>query len=309
MTGSPPTVSALEVRDLVKVYGDVRAVDGVSFTVAPGEAVALLGPNGSGKTTTLKAAAGLVKPDSGAIRVGGFDLGKHPRRARREMSFLPQQASFPANVTVREVLELHARLRRLPEDRVVAALAVGGLTEVDAGRFVGELSGGMRQRLSLAVAALPEAPLVLLDEPTANLDPPAALRFRRLARGWRQAGRSLLLSTHVLDDVWDLADRVVVLVEGRTVTEGTLAELRARLRPYTLLRVDVGEPNEAHERAALEGGATGVRSNSHSVIIQAPVERRYEILSRLARVGPVHHFETEDASIEHLYVGQARGGA
>jgi ABC-type multidrug transport system ATPase subunit len=297
---------AVEVERLVKSYGAVRAVDEVSFAVAPGEAVALMGPNGSGKTTILRCVAGLLRPDGGAVRVGGLDLRRDHREARREFSYLPQQPSFPLNLNSREVATFHARLRGLAEVRAVAALRAAGVNEEEEKKAVGALSGGMRQRLSLAVAGLASVQLMLLDEPTGSLDPEAALRLRRQARRWRDDGRALLFSTHVLDDVEELADRVVLLVGGRVVAEKTVKQLLAEMRELTVLRLDVEKPTEAHVAAALEGGASQARLNEHAIIVTAPVEHRVDILDRVKRVGPIRHFETETPSIEHVYLAYLR---
>lgn len=309
--GTPPDgggeTAAVEVAGLVKRFGAVVAVDGVSFRAGRGETVALLGPNGSGKTTTLKCAAGLLRPDAGSVRVAGFDLRTAPREARRRFTFLPQQPSFAATLTAREAVAFHARLRRLPAARVETALEQAGLGGEDAGRRVAELSGGMRQRLSLAVAELPEVELMLLDEPTAALDPEAALAFRELARRWRRAGRALLFSTHRLTDAQELADRVVVLVGGKAVVEETIGELRARLRRYSVLRVDLDEPGPEHREAALAAGAERVELNGRSVVIQAAEERRLGILERLAALGSVRGFVTEEPSLERVYMEYVHG--
>jgi len=302
-------MSALvEVRGLSKSYRTIRAVDDVSFDVEPGEAVCLLGPNGSGKTTLLRCAAGLLRPDRGTVSVCGADPRAESRNARLRFSYLPQHASFPSNLSVREVMSFHAALRRVDEAGALSSLREAGFSESDRARAVGELSGGMLQRLSLAVAGMPPVELMLLDEPTANLDPEAAILHREQARRWKKQGRALLFSTHVLKDVEELADRVVVLVEGRKVAEVNVASLRADLRQFALLRVDVGRPTEAHIRAALECGATDARLNSHAVIITAPVERRYPILKRLGELGGIHHFDTEEPSIEHIYMKYVREG-
>ncbi len=296
----------VEVRELAKSYGGFRAVDGVSFEVESGQAVCLLGPNGSGKTTTLRSVTGLLRPDSGSVKICGIDLGRNPRKAKRNFSYLPQQPCFPANITVREVTEFHAKLRRLDVDRIVSSLREAGISEAEESRMVGELSGGMRQRLSLAVAGMPDVPLMVFDEPTANLDPESALRFREQAKRWREAGKSLLFSTHVLADVEDFADRVVVLVGGTLVAEENVSQLRADLRQFALLRVDVGRPTEEHAKVAMECGATEACLNHRAVIITAPVEKRYPILKRLGEIGTVHHFDTEEPSIEHIYLKYVR---
>lgn len=296
----------VEVRGLAKSYGGLRAVDDVSFDVESGEAVCLLGPNASGKTTTLRCVAGLLRPDSGSVRICGIDLRRGDRRAKQRFSFLPQEPSFPSNVTVREVLDFHARLRGLDRGRVESALREAGMTESEASRMVGELSGGMRQRLSLAVAGIAEVPLMVFDEPTANLDPESALRFRDQANRWRAEGRSLLFSTHVLTDVEQFADKVLVLVDGKPVAQEDVSQLQADLRQVALLRVDVGRPTEAHLAAAMESGATDARLNHGSVIVTAPVERRYAILKRFGEMGSIYHFDTEEPSIEHIYLKYVR---
>ena len=148
--------------------------------------------------------------------------------------------------------------------------------------------------------------LMLLDEPTGSLDPEAALRLRRQARRWRDDGRALLFSTHMLDDVEELADRVVLLVDGRVVAEKTVKQLLAEMRQLTVLRLDVEKPTEAHVAAALEGGASQARLNEHAIIVTAPVERRVDILDRVKRLGPIRHFETETPSIEHVYLAYLR---
>lgn len=298
--------AVVEVRELAKSYSGHRAVNGVSFDVEAGQAVCLLGPNGSGKTTTLRSVTGLLRPDAGSVKICGIDLRRSPRKAKQNFSYLPQEPSFPANVTVREVTEFHAKLRRLGRDRIVSSLREAGISEAEESRMVGELSGGMRQRVSLAVAGLADVPLMVFDEPTANLDPESALRFREQAARWREAGKSLLFSTHVLTDVEDFADRVVVLVGGTLVAEENVSQLRADLRQFALLRVDVGQATEEHVKVAMECGATEARLNHRAVIISAPVEQRYPILKRLGEIGTVHHFDTEEPSIEHIYLKYVR---
>ncbi|HEX5139050.1 MAG TPA: ABC transporter ATP-binding protein [Planctomycetota bacterium] len=296
----------IEVERLAKSYDGVRAAGGVSFTVAAGEAVALMGPNGSGKTTILRCIAGLLRPDEGTIRVDGLDLRREGRAAHARMAFLPQQPAFAPSLTPREIAEFHARLRGLPRERAVAALRETGLAP-DAGP-AGTLSGGMRQRLALAVASLAPVRAMLLDEPTASLDPEAAIDLRRRARRWREEGRALLFATHVLDDVAEVADRVVVLVAGRKVAEERVADLLGRMRGLAVLKVDVERPAPVHVEAALAAGATRARLNGHAVIVTAPIERRYAILRRLGEVGPVGAFETHAPSVEEMYLAYLREG-
>lgn len=294
--------SLIKVSGLAKSYGDTRAVEGVSFEVAAGKALALLGPNGSGKTTVLRCIAGLLRPDAGTIEVCGLDLRKQYREARRRFSYVPQQASFPAQVTVGETIRFHARLCGVSPQRVSAALGEAGISAADADKLVGALSGGMRQRLSLALAALPQVQVFLLDEPTANLDPEAVLRTRELARKWRDEGRALLFSTHVLADVEDLADEVVVLVAGRAVARESIGRLREQLSRRALLRVELDGPSERHRLAALECGATEARVNAHSLMVTAPVRHRFAILQRLGTMAEIRNVQTEEPSLEQVYL-------
>jgi ABC-2 type transport system ATP-binding protein len=205
-------------------------------------------------------------------------------------------------------MEFHAKLRNLDPTRVDRSLQESGIRETEQGRLVEELSGGMLQRLSLAVAGMPAVNLMILDEPTANLDPEAAIRLREQAARWRREGRAILFSTHVLTDVEQLADKVVVMVGGKPVAEEKVAELQAALRRFALLRVNVGEPTEAHVKAALECGASAAELNSHSIVITAPAEKRYPILKRLGELGTIHHFDTEEPSIEQIYMKYVRDG-
>ena len=204
----------LEISDLTKSFDGRPVLRGLDLSVGAGECVALLGGNGSGKTTTLRAIAGLVLPDSGRITVEGLDARREGRKARARLSFLPQKSVFPGTLSGRETLAVAARLRSLPEASVARELMNCGLDEA-ADRPVSALSGGQRQRLGLAVAFLPEVSLYLFDEPTANLDPPSLEVFFRRARELRENGRAILFTTHVAADVEKLATRVEVLADGR----------------------------------------------------------------------------------------------
>ena len=204
----------IRVAHLGKAFGAQIALDDISFQVDPGECFALLGPNGSGKSTVLKCLAGLVLPGSGTMTIAGIDVATHGREARQAISFLPQTVSFPDHLRVREVVEFYAKLRRVSGGRVDDVLE---MLECSAfsGRWVADLSGGMRQRLAIAVACLPDAPVLMLDEPTASLDPESATGFRRLLAGLERAGKTIVFATHMLADVEQLADRIAILVNGR----------------------------------------------------------------------------------------------
>ena len=245
----------LSVTGLTKAYGGRAVLQGLDFEVPAGQSVALIGANGSGKTTTLRCIAGLVRPGGGRITVRGVDVGAAPTAALGRMSYLPQRPSFPATLTVLETLRFVARLRSLSPsvvDRELDACAIAHL----ASRHVHELSGGERQRLALAAALLQPVDLYLFDEPSANLDP-AALRilFRRAA-DLKREGRTLLFTTHVLPDLRHLATRVLVLADGRIHADGSGAfELK---RYERLLGGAYWSDDDDDELADGGGGAGGV---------------------------------------------------
>ena len=208
----------IEVQKLTKKFGDFTALDDVSFTVAAGETLALLGPNGSGKTTTLKCLVGLTIPTSGRISIGNHDLTTQARDAKLLMSYLPQRVAFHDQLTAREVLQFYCRLRRLPERRIDETFATpsfhfNGFSD----KAVSQFSGGMVQRLGLAVACLPNAPILVLDEPTSSLDPKGAIQFREFLASLKREGKTIVFSSHTLHEVMQLADRVAIMVEGRLV--------------------------------------------------------------------------------------------
>jgi Cu-processing system ATP-binding protein len=220
-----------------KRYGAVTAVEGLELAIGAGEVVALLGPNGSGKTTSLKAAAGLVAPSSGEVRLDG-KLASEPS-AREVLSFLPQRVSFPDALSGREVLEFYRSLRGASSLRVDEVLHFAALNGAGA-RAVGQYSGGMVQRLGLAVAMLPDAPVLLLDEPTAALDPDGLCAFYGLVGRRRREGKTVLFTSHHLGDVERLADRFAVLVAGRLVATLSERELKDRLAERGVMRLRLG---------------------------------------------------------------------
>lgn len=217
----------IRFQDFSKRFGTVEAVASLSLEIRQGEVVALLGPNGSGKTTTIKAAAGLIRPTGGRVLIGAPGRPASDPAARAACSFLPQKVAFPPTLTGREIIDFYGELRGQTEERVLRVLSFTGLNGASA-RPVGTYSGGMAQRLALAVALLPEAPVLLLDEPTAALDPDGLGAFYDVIERRKASGQTVLFSSHQLGDVERLADRVVVMIEGRLAASFGAAEI-ARL--------------------------------------------------------------------------------
>ena len=212
----------ISAKDLRVVLQGRTILDGLSFEVARGEAVALVGANGSGKTTVLRCLLGLV-PFAGSATIGGHDVVRSPVEARLLTGYLPQRPAF-GDMTAGEALRFVAKLRRVPLERVVPALQRVGL-ERHANACARTFSGGMQQRLSLATALLADPPVLLLDEPTASLDRAGQHAFLELAASLRSEGRTLLLASHRAEEIERLASRVIELHEGRPLA-GAVVPLR-----------------------------------------------------------------------------------
>jgi len=218
----------IQVKQFTKRYGNFTAVDNISFEVKRGEVFAFLGPNGSGKTTTLKAIVGLNIPTTGQILIDGIDINERPKEAKRIVSYLPQRVIFPENLTAREVIRFYGTIRGLSRESADAALE-GARFNGFSDKLVSEFSGGMVQRLGLAVVSMPDTPVLLLDEPTANLDPQGVKRFREFIQEQRTKGKTIIFSTHLLTEAEQLADRVGIFVGGKLVAQESVANLQTTL--------------------------------------------------------------------------------
>jgi ABC-2 type transport system ATP-binding protein len=217
----------IEVRNLSKRYGDLVAVDRVSFTAQKGEIVGLLGPNGAGKTTTMRIITGFIPPTSGTVSVEGFDILEQAHEVRKRTGYLPENPPLYADMTVVSCLEFVGRIKgvsrsALPEavDRAVRRC---GLTEVRR-RVLGHLSKGFRQRVGLAQALIHEPSVLILDEPTIGLDPRQIREIRSLVKELA-AERTVILSTHILQEVVQICQKVVIISDGRVVVEDEIENL------------------------------------------------------------------------------------
>ena len=295
-------------RALTKAYGAHRAVDGVTLDVGRGEVVALLGPNGSGKTTCLKAAAGLVRPTSGEVLLGDPGRPASSPEARRAISFLPQKVAFPAALSGREVVEFFRALRGGAGARTEEALRFASLNGAGS-RAVATYSGGMMQRLGLAVALLPEADVLLLDEPTASLDPDGLGAFYGLVERTRRAGRTVFFTSHHMGDVERLADRFFVLVHGRLAAVLTNRELADRLSDRGRLRLRLG--------AAPEGLLAAVRAlspeaewSSGELVVPGPSSRRALVIDLVRAHGAeILGLSADEGRLDDVYRELVEGAA
>jgi ABC-2 type transport system ATP-binding protein len=216
-------VNAIEVSGLRKAYGNLEAVRGVDFTIEEGEVFGLLGPNGAGKTTTVEILEGYRNRDSGEVRVLGHDPARPGPDFRERIGVVLQQSEMWPNLTVRETHAIFAGYYHAPRD-VDEVIALVGLQE-KAGERVKSLSGGQKRRLDLGIALIGDPDLVFLDEPTTGFDPQARRAAWQMIRSLRSLGKTVLLTTHYLDEAEQLSDRVAVMREGQIVRVGTPAEL------------------------------------------------------------------------------------
>ncbi len=219
----------IEVNELNKSYGPVRALKDVSFDIAAGEIIGLLGPNGAGKTTIIKTLTGYLQPDSGDVFVDGLDVVENTQEVQSRIGYLPENAPLYPELSVQSYLMMVADLRLIPEDEVVEriseAVYATNLAE-HLTRPIGELSKGFRQRVGLAQAILHKPRLLILDEPTIGLDPTQIVEIRHLIRRLAE-NSTVLFSTHILPEVEALCDRVIILMNGEVKLDARLSELSA----------------------------------------------------------------------------------
>jgi len=287
-------------RAFAKVYGAQRAVESLTLDVAPGEAVALLGPNGSGKTTCLKAAAGLIHPSAGDVLLGQPPRSASEPEARRVLSFLPQRVAFPEALSGQEVVEFYRALRGVASARTAEVLHFASLNGAGA-RAVGTYSGGMLQRLGLAVAMLPDAPVLLLDEPTAALDPDGLCAFYGLVERRRAQHKAILFTSHNLGDVERLADRFAVLVSGRLVACLTQRELADRLSDRGVMRLRFATRPSGLLEAVRRIAPAAVWAGEELIVPGPAVERPRVLELVRAQGAEIKGLTAEEGRLDELY--------
>lgn len=234
----------IEVYNLTKYYGTLKALDNVSFTVKKGEIIGFLGPNGAGKTTTMRIICGYLSPTEGTVKVGGYDVVDNPNEARQFIGYMPETVPLYNEMTVGSYLHYMAAIRRVPKnkrkERVDYVVERCGLTEV-VDEIIGKLSKGYRQRVGIAQALVHDPPVLILDEPTIGLDPIQVVEVRQLIREL-SGDHTIVLSTHILPEVSMTCKRVLIIHRGRIVAEDTPDGLERKLRKGERLLVRVHRP-------------------------------------------------------------------
>ena len=276
----------ITARNLTKRYGPNTALDDVSFTIEPGESVALWGANGAGKTTALRCLLG-VQTFTGELTLDGLDVHRQGKAVRSRIGYVPQEATF-YDLTVWETMQFYARLKKVAEDTIQGVLDdVQLLPHVD--KSVNALSGGMKQRLALAVGLLADPPVLVLDEPTANLDAAAQRDFIRMIQELNHGGKTIVFSSHRLDEVVALATRVLVLNEGVLRFECPPGDLAERLGLRRWLRVQVPSPQKESAQKTLDEAGFTYTPNGRAVYVRIGQGGKMDALRAL---------ETADISVE-----------
>jgi ABC-2 type transport system ATP-binding protein len=267
--GSEAPGRVIEVRDVYKAYGAVKAVNGISFDVASGEIFGLLGPNGAGKTTTMEMLEGLQGPDSGSLRVLGLDVSGQRTAIKERIGVQLQTAALFPQLTVEELLTLFGSFyrRQLPVERLLKDL---DLEEKRSARSK-DLSGGQRQRLSVALALVNDPELVFLDEPTTGLDPAARRGLWDLILGLKHQGRAVLLTTHYLEEAEAICDRVAIMDHGRVLDIGTSNELIGRRFKDRAIQFDTIPGLSGTRLAGLPGVVRSAIEDGTTVLYSADV--------------------------------------
>ncbi|MBW4604545.1 MAG: ATP-binding cassette domain-containing protein [Calothrix sp. FI2-JRJ7] len=244
---------AVSIQNLKKRYGATEAVKDVSFQVQSGEIFGLLGPNGAGKTTTLRILCTLTAPDAGKVEVSGISVVENPKAARQRLGYVAQEAAPDKILTGRELLQLHAALYHLPaavtKQRIDTVLSLLGLQEY-ADKKTGTYSGGLRKRLDLAAGLLHAPDVLVLDEPTVGLDIESRFIVWEFLRKLREAGTTVLITSHYLEEIDALADRVAIIDRGMVIAQGTPSELKDKIGGDRItLRIREFSPQEEAEKA------------------------------------------------------------
>lgn len=293
---------AISVSDLRKSYGDIKAVDGVSLEVFEGEIFGILGPNGAGKTTTLEMIETLREPDAGEITVSGMDTRSYARAIKGVIGVQLQSAVFIDELTVRETIDFFASFydRSLPVDSLIARAELGD----KAGARVNTLSGGQSKRLSIALALVNDPGIVFLDEPTTGLDPQARRSIWEMIESLRWQGKTVIVTTHYIEEAEYLCDRVAVMDRGKIIALGTPDRLIDEHVPYSVITFRLDPPLDPEVVGGIHG-VEGVAAENGSYRVTTPVPQ--ETLIGIVAAAHEHGVKAEDinmkrASLEDVFL-------
>ena len=295
----------IEITNLSKRFGELTAVDGVSFQVVRGDVLGFLGPNGAGKSTTMKMITGFIAPDAGSVVVGGDDISLRPVEVKRRIGYLPEGAPLYGDMTVRGFLGFIAEIRgyRGPErqkrlDRAVELVNLGSVLD----QSIETLSKGFKRRVGLAQAIIHDPEVLILDEPTDGLDPNQKHDVRKLIRSMAE-DKVIVLSTHILEEVDAVCNRAIIIAEGRIVSDGTPAELMARSITHNAVSITVRASAADGIRAELAGlpdvrDVDVIEENGERVRFQVFPEGGAMVIEAVGRMVRERGWELEELHVE-----------
>ena len=301
-------MTAIEVDGVSKRYGSVTALDRVDLTVEEGETFGFLGPNGAGKSTMINVFLDFTRPDAGSTAVFGYDCRTEGVAARDRMGVLPEGYDVYDRLTGRQHVEFAIESKDTTDDPLALLDRVG--LAGDADRQAGGYSKGMAQRLVLAMALAGDPDLLVLDEPTSGLDPNGARRMREIIQAENDRGATVFFSSHILEQVEAVCDRVGILTDGSLVAVDTIDGLRESAGGGTVLQITVAEPDEAFRGAAAGvDGVDTVRFEDNDLVVTCADTAKMDVLFALDQAGAdVVDFTTDEASLEELFAEYTSGG-
>lgn len=299
----------IKIENLVKHYKNTRALQGVSLQIRDGETFAIVGPNGAGKTTILNTILGLIHPTDGRITVDNIEVSKNPKEIKKRIGYLPQRISFHDNLSVFEVIEFYGQLRGMNNSKVEKVLGAVGILE-QSNKKVAALSGGMLQRLALAQAIISDPPILILDEPTISLDSEGRIAFKRLIKEEKSNGKTILLSSHILSYIEELADRIAILVRGRVVAVDTLEGLRNKLQLNSVLEIVIENPSPTALKLVEDLGARDTEIKGKNLRCRISPEDKANLIKALVENDfNIADFWTEDPSLEDIFIKYTEGNS
>lgn len=310
----------IEINNLVKRYGDKKAVKGISFTVNDGEVLGFLGPNGAGKTTTMNIITGYLSSTSGTVKVNGHDILEEPELAKKEIGYLPENPPLYNDMTVKDYLNFICDLKGVAKEKrksqLESIVAMVKISDVYY-RLIGNLSKGYKQRVGIAQALVGNPSILILDEPTVGLDPSQIIEIRRLIKALSK-NHSVIISSHILSEIQEIADRVVIINRGKIAAIDTITDLSKRLSGQSkVLLTFRGPVNDAVAKIRTVKGVSSaisrVANNKFSqmeITISAndTAETRIAIFNLMAREGwPILELRSLDPSLEEIFLNITSG--
>jgi ABC-2 type transport system ATP-binding protein len=302
--------AVVETKNLTKRYRETLAVNSLNLTVEEGEVFGFLGPNGAGKTTTILMLLGLTEPTSGHVSVCGFNPTRESLEVKRRVGYLPESPGFYDDISAKENLLYMARLNRIPEDearrRTAEVLDQVGLPD-DARRLVREFSRGMKQRLGIAEVLVKKPKAIILDEPTLGIDPDGAIRILEMIKSLnREHGLTVMLSSHQLQQVQEICNRVGIIVKGKLIVQGQMDELGKSIlkgRQWNFLLELSGNTDGLERDLQNIPGVDEIEKRSHGWFLRCTQDVRGEVVSLVTRKGVrLLQLRSEDPTLEEIYL-------